>query len=177
MKDLVYPVYEFRPEKIDRHAVNLMRYNNGDWIDDDGEYDIAFISKTQPFAFYVYLPYYDNLLWSWCKNGNLGADVHEHPNSNAWHYMTKDGTTYWGKSWDRNKHPNIIAGNKAMGKVCENRGCANGRRVEFDVNDETVNAGLLRIRETKEIVTPPQIFKCIYCGEHDWKQEQLKSKQ
>lgn len=171
MNKLLFPIYEFRPDKISG-ATNLIRYNNGNWIKDDGEYDIAFISMDMPFAFYVRLPYQKNLAWSWCKNSDWRANVSKHPNGNAWHYMSRDGSNdVWGE-WNREKHPNTIAGNMAMYKCCEMRGCANGRSVEFNVNDKTIKNKLLRLVESKEIINPPKIFECCYCGNHNWESEE-----
>lgn len=173
MEQLLFPIYEFRPDKISG-ATNLIRYNNGNWIKDDGEFDIAFVSMNQPLAFYVNMPYQKNLAWSWCKNMDWGAYVSKHPNGNAWHYMSRDGSNDIWEGWDRNNHPNEIAGRLAMNKCSETRGCANGRGVEFNVSDETIKSGLLRLVETKEIIKAPKIFECCYCGKHDWAKEEKK---
>lgn len=171
---LEFPIYEFRPDKIDG-AKNLLRYNGGNWINDDGEYDLAFISKERGFTFYVQVPYQKNQAWSWCKNMIWTAFVNKHPRGNAWHYMSKDGgNDVWG-NWDRNNHPNEIAAREASNKCCEIFSYANGRSVEFNVSNETINSGLLRIVDTKEIIKPPKIFKCCYYGNHDWREEE-KSK-
>jgi hypothetical protein len=49
------------------------------------------------------------------------------------------------------------------------RSCANGRGPEFHIADPYIQAGLLRVRDTKEIVTFPDTFHCVYCGEIDYK--------
>jgi hypothetical protein len=42
-------VYEFRPEEmLGKHAYQpMLRYNNGLWTKDDGEFDLAFISDPE----------------------------------------------------------------------------------------------------------------------------------
>jgi hypothetical protein len=171
-KALEYPVYEFRPDHI--LTGEILRYNNGDWIPDDGEYDIAFVCLKQSLVTYFRLPHYNNLLWSWCKNMQWSAFVSGHPNGNAWHYMSRNGEKSWGDNWGRDKHPNTIAGDKAMDFCARKMSCANGRGVEMSVTDKTIDAGLVRDRETKTILTSPEIFKCIYCGNVDWKKEEKR---
>lgn len=163
-------IYEFRPDKLYTGA--LLRYNEGNWIDDDGEYDIAFVTKNDNFALMVDMPYCSNLLWSWCKNMNWRANIPNHPRLNPWHYMTNDHEPPSHDGWKRDIHPNTIAGDKAMNFVCNNHGCANGEHVEFNVLDKTINAGLLRTKNTKEIVIVPEIFDCVYCGEHNWRKKE-----
>ncbi len=34
--------------------------------------------------------------------------------------------------------------------------------------------GLLRLRDSKEIVKFPDIFNCMYCGEIDWRKEEAE---
>lgn len=163
-----FPIYEFRP----LYKGEMLRYNKGKWTKDDGKYDLAFIETNNPVAHYITLPYQDNLLWSWCKNMNWNANIDKHPNGNAWHYMSKNKAQNWGNGWERDKHPNIIAGNAAMDKCCSKFSSANGRGVDFYVNDPTILKGSVRELETKKIVVPPMIFNCIYCGEINWKKEE-----
>lgn len=170
MKTFKFPIYEFRPDKI--FSGKLLRYNGGNWIDDDGEYDLAFICPQEQSYTYISLPDHFNIMWKWCRNMAWGLYVSKHPAGNAWHYMTKNGENWGNDLWDRDNHPNIKAGNSAGNKCCSLKGCASGGgRVEFNVIDETINAGLLRIANTKKIIKPPKIFKCCYCGEHDWRKE------
>ncbi len=161
------PVYEFRPI-LDREYGGLFRYAEGKWIVDDGKYDIAFAQPDNCMAYGVSIPYRPNILWSWVKNSNWSAFVSEHPDSNAWHYMLRDGETEWGNCWQRDLHLNVKAMDKAMSFTCRRRGCANGRGPEFHINDPYITKGLLRLRDTKEIVKFPDIFNCMYCGEIDW---------
>lgn len=170
--ELLWPIYEFRPDVLAESCSesNLLRWNNGNPIPDDGEFDIAFIGGN--FVFYVDLPYYANLLWKWCKGMQWGDHVSSHPNGNAWHYVSRDGSRKWGDHWARDSHPNTIAGSRAMNYLSKQRSCANGRSVEFNVTDKTITEGLLRIRETREIVKPPEIFQCMYCGNLDWHEEE-----
>ena len=165
---LDFPIYEFRP--LNEGGRKLLRYNGGNWIEDDGEYDLCFITddnKDAPFSFYIDLPYRKNQLWSWCKDMNWGrTDIANHPNGNAWHYMTKDGTSEMDESWDRGRHPNIVAGDLGSSILAKKNGCANGRGVQFYVNDIHILKGLVRYAETKETVKIPDVFKCKYCGEY-----------
>lgn len=168
-------VYEFRPDKLLVEHGSLMRYNDGNWIDDDGEYDIAFFDKLAPFFYGVNLSYRENLLWSWCKDMKWAAFVRNHPGGNAWHYMSCDGSEDMSKRFsrrERESHLNELSYNEARNRCSGKHGCANGRGVEFNVMDKTILSGLLRYRDTKEIITIPEIFKCIYCGEHDLRIEQ-----
>lgn len=169
--DIVFPVYEFRPLDTSR---KLLRYNGGNWIKDDGEYDICFITDDNlgaPFCYYISLPYKTNLQWSWAKNGNWSAHVQRHPDGNAWHYQSKNGSANIWESWDgRDKHPNIEVGDKGSDKLCKKYGCSNGRGPEFHIGDPYIIAGVLREKETKKVVTFPETFHCIYCGDHDLSQ-------
>jgi len=168
----LFPVYELRPLP---NSGEWLRWNNGNPIKDDGEWDLAFmnVGNGPPIVIYVSLAYKTNLLWSWVKNGQWGIDVPEHPDANAWHRITTDGKETNG-SWDRDKHPNTIAGDKAMSWQSSRHGCSNGRHAEFYINNEWIEAGLLRNKETKEVVVFPEIFDCIYCGKHDWRKEENK---
>jgi hypothetical protein len=164
MSKLLFPVYEFRPI----FDGQLMRYNNGDWKEDDGEYDIAFYTIRDVFSFGVDLPYYKNIRWSWCKNMAWGGYVSGHPGGNAWHYSTKDGTQNFGDSWrERDTHPNIKARDLASTELCNKEGCANGTGPRlFHYDCQYILNGLVRERETKKILTVPKIMDCVYCGKH-----------
>lgn len=166
-------VFEFRPDKFNK-SIEWLRWNNGNPIKDDGQYDLAFIANGKPFFIYVEMPYHDNILWKWCKGMRWRGSVNQHPDGNPWHYMLKENNGSWdtGERWDRNKHPNEIAGNKAREFVAKRNGCANGIPVEFNVLDETINAGLLRIVGVEQPIVPPKIFRCMYCGEHNWCKEE-----
>jgi len=150
-------VYEFRPLPTIKP---LLRYAGGEWIPDDGEYDLAFI--TNNFCFYIDLPYQKNILWSWCKDGDWRAYVKAHPRGNAWHYMLREGTKEWAGDWGRHRHPNTRAGDSGMSKACNMYGCSNGRGVHFHIGDETIAAGLVRERDSKKILTFPDKFICMY---------------
>lgn len=158
MKPAIFPVYEFRPLPDIRP---LFRYNGGKWTPDDGEYDLAFVANN--FCLYVEVPYQKNILWNWCKGGDWGARVQEHPNGNAWHYMLRDGAKNWGGDWGRDKHENEIASRSCMTYACDLYGASNGRGVSFELFDPTIAAGLVRERDTKKIVTFPESFQCMYC--------------
>ena len=162
-----FPIYEFRPIYTDRP---LLRYNDGNWIEDDGEYDLCFITADRagaPMCYYVSLPYRKNILWSWAKDGNWGASVSRHPDSNAWHYMSKDGSKDINDSWNRDKHPNKLASEIGMSKLSKEHSCANGSGVDFHIGDPYILVGLVREKKSKKVVVFPKEFKCIYCGSHD----------
>ena len=164
MKKRIETTYEFRP----LYEGEMLRYNGGDWIPDDGEYDLAFVCVNDPVVYGVDMPSYDNIFWKWCNNMQWMAYVKGHPNGNAWHYMRYDNSKDRGRSWDRKNHPNIIAHDSGMDRVAKAMGCANGRSVDFNVTNDVIQAGLLRDADTKKIVKPPKTLKCCYCGEIDW---------
>ena len=171
-----FPVYEFRPLPDNR---KLLRYNNGNWTEDDGEFDLCFITddhKGAPMCYYVSLPYRKNLLWSWVKDGQWGAYVSRHPDGNAWHYMTKDGSKELDADWDRNNHPNRKISELGMSKLSKKYGCANGSGVDMEIGDEYIMLGLVRDIDTKKILKFPKIFDCIYCGKHEPKKEDKRFK-
>ena len=161
-------VFEFRPITEGKY----LRYAEGDWVADDGEYDLAFVDLDSPSAYSINMPFYENILWSWCKQGKWMAKVSKHPNLNAWHYMTVDDKKTWGKWGDKDRHLNEIAHRSAMNKCCELHRCANGRSVDFQIGDKSIEMGLVRDSATKEVLTFPNAFICMYCGEHDWREEE-----
>ena len=167
MKTRIKTVYEFRP----LYEGKMLRYNGGDWIPDDGEYDLAFIRLDSPVWYGVQMPYQSNILWSWCKGMNWRAYVRGHPDGNAWHYMTTDNKPWEGR-WDRDKHINELANNSARDKCSEMNRCANGRFAEFNVLNDIVLAGQLREIETKKMIMPPNTFNCCYCGQISWREEE-----
>lgn len=161
MKTHIDTTYEFRPP----YTGKLLRYNNGNWIDDDGQDDIAFVAKDEPYHFGVDIPYHTDIQWKYCEGMQWMRRVADHPDGNAWHYQSFSGNKTWGESYnERNRHPNVKASDLASSKCCELHGCANGRFVEFNPYDETIKAGLLRDSETKEIMLVPDSIRCIHCG-------------
>lgn len=163
-------IFEFRP--LPKQAEGLLRYAEGKWINDDGEFDIAFASgikyRGAPYGIYLKMPSHKNLLWSYVYHGQWRDEIEEHPGGNAWHYMTTDGKE-WKGSWKESIHPNVIARKKAVNKCAEIHRYANGTGPEFQINDPYIRAGLVRIKGTEEIVKFPEIFDCCYCGKIDWK--------
>ena len=57
-----------------------------------------------------------------------------------------------------------MARRAASGYVASKMGCANGRGPEFHLHDPSMKLGLVRVRETKEVVVPPEKPVCMYCG-------------
>lgn len=167
MAEQLWPVYEFRPSAgfFDaRHPV--WRYDGTDFVEDDGEYGLAFAGKihSAPVALYVDLPYQRNIIWSWCDR-SWGDTEPRHPHSNVWHYALRDGTKNWGGDWGRDQHPNALAGRKAMNYLATKHGCANGRPIEFHPTDRHISAGLVRERATGEVYIRPPDIQCMYCGD------------
>lgn len=163
---MLWPVYEFRP--LPRHiGETLLRFADGQWIADDGEYDIAFVSYGlgPAFGLGIDLPYQKNIIWSGLT-GHWTARDHDHPRNNPWHYMLRDGETEWGGAWhERDVHPNMLARRKAMDHCCAINRCANGRGPRFEIGDPYIAAGLVRVRDTREVVTFPERPQCMYCGD------------
>ena len=167
-KELIFPVYEFRPLNVNNNT-EIRRYANGKWMIDDGEHDLAFteIGNCAPMCYYVYLPHTSNIIWSWAIDGQWEVDVPNHPGKNPWHYFLRNRGKEFGSSWDINRHPNFIARESGMKFVCDAVGCANGSGLYFNIGDEHILAGLLREKETKNVVRFPKKFICMYCGELD----------
>jgi hypothetical protein len=157
-------VYEFRPLPGELGA-GMRRYADGQWLEDDGEHDLAFINNGYgPPVCLMFEPgYQSNIIYSWLT-GHWSGKVSSHPRGNAWHYALAEGETEWGGAWGRENHPNYKAGRSGMDKLCSERSCANGRHVEFRNNDRHVSEGLVRNRETKEVFRFADGMKCMYCG-------------
>ncbi len=109
----------------ERHSV--LRYAEGQWIPDDGEYDLAFVRGV--LALGVHLPDYGNSVWSWMDmdltKSWLPERLHKYAN---WHHSYNMNNTPFDQKyhWDNSQHPNKIAMKSAMDKACSLHGCANG---------------------------------------------------
>lgn len=174
----LWPAYEFRPHmewlrnssSWPRDVTDLHRFNDGQWVKDDGEYDLAFVSVDRGFCLMVEVPYQRNILWSWLTGPWWAGGPAAHPvyrrsiSPNPWHYMLRPGEKEWGGEWGRDQHENRRAGEAGMSWVCSQRGAARGRHVEFHLGDPHIAAGLLRRRDTKEVVIFPDPPVCMYCG-------------
>lgn len=160
---MIFPVYEFRPLP-NMFTRPPLRYAEGKWIEDDGEYDICFIGSwhRDNHSLYFSPSYQKNIVCSWLT-GHWSQPVYEHPGDNAWHYALREGETQWGGNWGRDRHPNTLAGDAGMSKASSLYGCANGRHVETKANDRHIAAGLVRDRETKEVFRFPAGLRCMYC--------------
>lgn len=162
----LWPVYEFRP--LPQHSgAMVLRYAGGEWLPDDGEWDIAFVSYMgcAPYGLGVNLPYQRNIVWSGLTTHWRGHQARHPRGGNPWHYMLRAGQTEWGGDWGRDAHLNTRAYEAAMNKCCSLNRCANGRGPEFKLGDPYVAAGFLRDRETKEVVKFPEPPHCMYCGD------------
>lgn len=160
---MLHPVYEFRPlPSVLRPGFETYRFADGQWIEDDGEYDLAFVNHN--VCWMVDLPYQRNIVWSWI-DGHWTGNEPRHPRMNPWHYMLRDGETEWGGPWDRDQHPNVAAGRSGMSWACAKYRCANGRSVKFHLGDKHIAAGLVRERDGKCVLTFPPKLRCMYCGD------------
>jgi len=165
-QNLHFPVYEFRPIGTSfGHTWDneVRRYAGGEWILDDGEHDLAFVCGN--VCVYVDLPYQKNIIWSW-TTGHWSAFEPGHPRGNAWHYMLRDGETEWGGNWGKDYHPNRKAGDSGMSRQCGIHRSSTGEHVKFHLDDPYIAAGLLRDRDTKEVVKFPSVPCCMYCGDN-----------
>jgi hypothetical protein len=162
------PVYEFRPlpDVFKTAWGEVRRYADGQWIPDDGEYDIAFIGfEPAPVCLYVEHSNQKNIVAAW-TTGHWSAFEKNHPRGNAWHYALREGETVWGGTWGREQQENYRAGQSGMSKLCSEVRCANGRHVELNKPDDPhIAEGLVRDRETKALFTFPSRLVCMYCGE------------
>ena len=155
------PTYEFRPLKDFLRGV-VRRYADGQWLPDDGAtYDLAFIDGRH--CLYIDVGYRPNILWSWYDK-HWSSREPRHPSGNAWHYMLTDGATDWGDDWGKDRHENERAGRNGMEKVCSESGSASGLHIEWHLDDPHIAAGLVRERDSKEIVKFPDTPICMYCG-------------
>jgi len=161
----LWPVYEFRPEGYHEKR-EWRRYNGGQWIDDDGEWDIAFITKDlgAPIHLYFDPQYQQGILWSWLPGHWSSRGPNSHPNRNPWHYMLREGYTVWAGDWGRSRHPNYRVSDMSSNELCQLYRCANGRGPKFQIGDPWIARGLLRRQDTKEVVVFPESFNCMYCG-------------
>ena len=163
---LLWPEYEFRPLPSTKGEV--LRYAQGEWLPDDGEWDVAFVVSGfgGPLGLGVRMPYQRNIIWKGLTS-HWSANNLKHPRLNPWHHMFREGTSEWGGDWGGSRHPNSLAMDAAMNKCCSMHRCANGRGPEFVIGDPWIAAGLLREVETKTVVQFPEILDCAYCG-LDW---------
>jgi len=164
-----FPVYEFKLiSPHEKRSWLRYDYDTGDFVPYDDEHSILFVEDSYcPIFLWFEPPYQKNIIWSWAKHGNWGANVEHHPNGNAWHYMLREGETEWGGSWGRDNHPNDYVTDYA--RATHMRGGSSGGAVDKHICDPHILRGLVRNYFTKEVLTFPDKFDCFYCGEHEWK--------
>jgi len=151
---LLKETFVFHP--IEYHT-NMLRYAGGKWIPDDGQLDLAFVYKENgfPFAEYVDLPYYTNILWSWLEL--LKGE-------RIWHYYTTNNKYWYDYPFTRrDKHPNEVAGRSAMNKCSSLYHCANGRGIGIDEDNKYIQKRKLIILSSGKPVTKPQNPVCFLC--------------
>lgn len=176
MNNLLKESFVFRPDVHTLHGIvvttnhmgdlPLLRYADGKWIPDDGEYDLAFVKGV--FAYGISLPQHSNLLWAWQdREATL-----KWFNSKAlqriaydWHYYTVNSEKLI--DWEeRDEHPNEIAYRSAMDKCCSINSCANGRTIDLFHSDNH-NQNIAYVKGTMEpIIKPnePICYKCLNNG-------------
>ena len=175
---LEFPVYEFRPIDLKpEHIHELYRWDDIErrLIPDDGEYGIAF--AKHPIIYEVFMPYYTGKGWSWCLHGRWDTNVRdiypEHPNGNAWHHEYFDQKINWNK---RDEHPNVRVWDEIISyleSIDQGWGAYNGYGCEmYHIHDPYIDRGLIRRKDTKEIVVYPRYIDCMYCGRLDWRVEE-----
>lgn len=162
MNRMIWPVYEFRPLPDVFHG-EVIRYADGAWLPDDGEYDLAFACPWDRKVLYVDLPYQRNIVLSWTTGHWSGYEA-QHPRGNAWHYALREGASEWGGGWNRDAHPNSKAGRNGMNHVCGMTGSAAGVGIEMQPTDKHILARLVRERDSKQVLTLPLDRLCMYCG-------------
>jgi hypothetical protein len=163
---LLWPVFEFRPAPgILRAGYPVFRFADGQWLPDDGEYDLAFCAWL--ICLYVEPPYQRNIVWQGLTTPWRGHQPKHPRGGNPWHYMLREGTDDFGGAWARDVHPNAKAGRSGMDWTCAQYRSASGQHVEWNEADPHIAAGLVRDRETKEILRPPERLHCCFCGP-DW---------
>jgi len=163
---VIEKTYIFRPVLRRSEYLNeCYRYANGRWIEDDGEFDLAFIGINKlgvSFAFYVELPYYRNLLWTFRECKEEEHDI-------EWHYMIKGEKL---EDWWEYDHPNVKAKYEASDEGLRRWGCANGRMVEFMIGDPHIALEVLRTIDG-EVAQFPSHFYCNKCKR--WITEKVKA--
>ena len=150
--------YEFRP--LDDSYERMT--DEGEWIPDDGKWGMAF--RQGNCIEYVWVAYKLNLDWAW-DGGSWSRHEPRHPGGNAWHYAIDGNKFEKDAARIRGNHPNILAGKKAMNLTAKEQGGANGSGPEFHIGDPYISAGLVRDKETKEIIKFPEKLICLYCGD------------
>ena len=158
----LWPTYVFRPLQGVLH-LPLFRYSSGEWIEDDGEPNLAFSSVASGVCLYVSLPYQKNIILSWLTTHWCGYQP-KHPRGNAWHYMLRPGETKWGGSWGRESHENTQAGDSGMKFITQHRAAASGLHIELKPEDKHIAAGLVTERKTGKPLVFPTNPMCMYCG-------------
>lgn len=165
-----YPVYEFQfiPNYWSMRNTVCYDYETGEFVPNEGQHSIIFINERGNQFVWFESPYHENVLWSWAKHHNWGAHVEGHPDGNAWHYMLRGGETKWGKgNWKRDTHPNDYIVDYARDKYM--KGSNGGSSASKHICDQHIMEGCVRNYFTKEVLTFPEVFDCMYCGELDWK--------
>jgi hypothetical protein len=149
------------------------RYAEGKWIPDDGEYDVAFGCLIgAPVALYFTHSGKKNVVCQWrsrIHKNNIkhpGKDIWIKGHKDPWHYILDNGSKVPDTGYNANDgNLNSQAGRNAMDHVFSEGHCCNGRSITFDPFDRHIAAGLVRDRETKEVLTFTPEMKCIYCDE------------
>jgi len=152
-------------DHYDHQTQGLLRYANGKWIPDDGEYDLAFAHGV--FAHYVSLPDYSNVIWTW-RDINLTRSYlpeYLHKYAQSHHIYTSDNQPM--RHWDKSQHPNARAGKSAMDKVRAIHHVANGRGAylcsESPSEIPWLNEKRMLVQSTMKPVLIPENPICYLC--------------
>lgn len=182
MNELLKETFVFRPEGFIgkrgtviqpgdyQHSDKpLLRYADGKWIPDDGEYDLAFVQGVM--AYYVELPYYTNHIHSWHDMELTKKYLQDYlkKHANGWHTVTDNNLDTDDFEWaEREAHQNYIAGRSAMDKSCEMNGCANGNSIsltgDFWGNKDKPTIYVLRTMQPVKFPENPVCHKCLNNG-------------
>ena len=147
-----------------------LRYADGLWLPDDGEFDLAFVNADQPIALGVSLPSYEGVEWVWrdlaATRAAIGVD--EDARVDAWHTQVRDPAEGAGNHVPfhghiEQSHPNVQAFRAAMDKSCEMYHCASGLGPHFVLGNPWITAGLVRTF-AGETIREPEAPACFLCA-------------
>ena len=170
MNPLLKETIIFRPLTNSTH---LLRYADNTWIPDDGKPDLAFVDRANPVAYYVSLPDYTDVIWTWhdldLTKKIVGDEFGKIDYREGWHTMSIDNKETEQSHWDytdKKKHPNQVAADSAMNKCCEFHSCASGRGVYLcheEKESPYFSKGLVWIQSTMQPIKPPEEPICYLC--------------
>lgn len=156
------------PSGYQHSKQGLLRYADGQWIPDDGEYDLAFVRGV--IALGMHLPDFPNVIWSWndieLTHCWLPDKLHKYARGH--HFFTVDNSPFsQDYHWDKSQHPNAIAMKSALDKACSMHGCGNGRGAyltsEGKRDEPWLSEKRILIQSTMQPVLIPENPICYLC--------------